>query len=199
MFSNFGKLVFYSGLYIKMDFFPLVPLLLGLPVLLNVFGMIGSVLLQVAWMLIKPLLDPRVVVAPTVGIFLPPSRIVFCFEGFFTRRFSTDFLSLTSSPWGWNKKGVAIGTLPCRHLRFLSGCHKRIIQAKGIKRPTGMKRKKLLPCLSWNKKNDKVGIYREDPLFLFLVPFSLLLTSSLNLLFFLSLAMNHRQAGIIVL
>ena len=119
MFSNFGKLLFYSGLYIKMGFLPFVPLLLGLPVLLNVFGMIGSVLLQVAWMLIEPFFDPRVVVVPTVGILPPPSDIVFCFEGFFTRRFSTDFLSLTPSPWGWNKKGVAIGAFPGRHLRFL--------------------------------------------------------------------------------
>jgi len=40
-----------------MDFSPLVPLLLGLPVLLNIFWMIGSILLQVAWMLIKPVGD----------------------------------------------------------------------------------------------------------------------------------------------
>jgi hypothetical protein len=102
-----------------MEFFPLVPLPLSIPVLLNVFGVIGPILLQVVWMQIKPLFDPSVVVAPTVGIFPPPSRIVFCFEGFFTRRFSTDFLSLTSPSLGRNKKGVAIGTLPCRHLRFL--------------------------------------------------------------------------------
>jgi hypothetical protein len=102
-----------------MEFFPLVPLPLSIPVLLNVFGVIGPILLQVTSMKIKPLLDPKEVIAPTVGIIPPPSRIVFCFEGFFTRRFSTDLLFLTPSPWGWNKKGVAIGTLPCRHLRFL--------------------------------------------------------------------------------
>jgi hypothetical protein len=95
LFSNIGKLVFYLGLYIKMDFFPLIPLLLGLPVLLNVFGMIGSVLLQVVWMLIKPLFDPSVVFAPMVRIRSFPLSIVLSFEGFFTRRFLTDFVIFT--------------------------------------------------------------------------------------------------------
>ena len=160
-------MVSYLGLYIKMKFLPSVPLPLSLPVLLNVFGVICSVLLQVVWMLIEPLFDPRVVVVPTVGILPPPSRIVFCFEGFFTRRFSTDLLSLTPSPWGWNKKSVAIGTLPCRHLRFLWGCHKRIIQTKGSKRPTGMRRKNLFLSLSRNKRNYKVGIYDGSSIVIF--------------------------------
>jgi hypothetical protein len=116
LFSNFGKLAFYPGLYIKMGFFPFVPLLLGLPVLLNVFGMIGSVLLQVARMQIKPLFDPRVVVTPMVRILPSPSSISLCFKGFFTRRFFADFLIFTTAPWGWNKRGMAIGALPGCHL-----------------------------------------------------------------------------------
>jgi hypothetical protein len=102
--------------YIKTEFFPSVPLLLGLTVLLNVFGMIGAVLLQVAWMLIKPLLDPNVLVAQMFKIVPSPSRVAFCFQGFFTRRFLTDFLIFTPAPRGWNKHGMAIGTLPGRHL-----------------------------------------------------------------------------------
>jgi hypothetical protein len=102
-----------------MDFFPLVPLLLGLPVLLNVFGMIGPILLQVAWMLIKPLLDSKVLVAQMLAIVPSPSRIVFCFEGFFARRVLTDFLIFTPAPWGWNKKRVAVEALSVHHLPFL--------------------------------------------------------------------------------
>ena len=113
--SDVGKLLLYSGLYIKMDSFLSVPLPLSLPVLLNVFGVIGPVLLQVASMKIKPLFDPRIVLQATLRIVPSPSSVALRLQGLFARNFLTDFLTFTPTPWGWNKKGLAIGTLP--------GCH----------------------------------------------------------------------------
>ena len=66
-----------------------------------------------------PLFDARVVVETTGRIRPSPSSIVLCFEGFLTGNLSADLLGLPSSPWRRNKKGVAIGTLPGRHLLFL--------------------------------------------------------------------------------
>jgi hypothetical protein len=117
--SDIRELLSYSGLYIKTEFYPSVPLLLGPPVLLNIFGMIGSVLLEVTWMLIKPSLDPSIVVTLMIGIGSSPSRIAFCFKGFLAGGLLTDLLILTAASWGWNKKALAVGALPRRHLRFL--------------------------------------------------------------------------------
>jgi len=117
--SDIRELLSYSGLYIKTGSFPVIPPPLGLTIVLDVFGMISSVFLQVPRMLIEPLFDPGVVVE-TAGTIRPsPASIVFCFEGFLTGNFSTDLLPLPSSPWRRNKKGVAIGTLPGCHLLSL--------------------------------------------------------------------------------
>jgi len=106
-------------LYIKTGSFPSIPPPLGLAIVLDVFGMIGSVFLQVSPMLIKPSFDPGVVVETTGRILSSPAGIVLRFEGFLTGNFSTDLLPLPSSPWRRNKKGVAIGTLPGCHLLSL--------------------------------------------------------------------------------
>jgi len=102
-------------LYIKKEFFPSIPQPLGVPVLVNIFGMVLAVLLQVARMVIKPLFDPRVVILATVGIFLSPARIVFCFERFFTGRISAGLLPLTH-PRVRSKEDSTIRTLLSFHL-----------------------------------------------------------------------------------
>lgn len=117
MFYEFGELILYLGLYIKKELFSSVPQPLGVPVLLNISGMVFSVPLQIARMLIKPLFDPRVVIPATVGIFLSPSRIVFCFESFLTGRISTSLLPLTH-PRVRDKEGSTIRTFLSFHLGF---------------------------------------------------------------------------------
>jgi hypothetical protein len=113
------ELLSYSGLYIKTGSFPSIPPPLSLAVALDVFGMIGSVFLQVPGMLIEPLFDARVVVETTARILSSPAGIVLSFEGFLTGNLSTDLLPLPSSPWRRNKKGVAVGTLPRHRHLFL--------------------------------------------------------------------------------
>jgi hypothetical protein len=117
LFYEFGELILYLGLYIKKELFSSVPQPLGLPVLLNIFGMAFSVPLQIARMVIKPLFDPRVVITATVGIFLSPSRIVFGLAGFFTGRISAGLLPLTH-PRVRDKEGSTIRTLLPFHLGF---------------------------------------------------------------------------------
>ena len=121
MLSDIRELLSNSGLYIKMGSFPSIPPPLSLAIGLHVFGVIGSVLLQVSRMLIEPLFDPGVVVETAGRIRPSPAGIVFCFEGFLTGNFSTDLLSFPSSPRRRNKKGMAVGTLPRRHHLFLWG------------------------------------------------------------------------------
>ena len=119
MLSDIRELLSYSGLYIKTGSFPSIPPPLSLAIVLDIFWVIGSVLLQVPGMLIEPLLDPSVVVETTGRIRPSPAGVVLCFEGFLTRDFSADLLPLPSAPGRRNKKGVAVGTFPGCHLLFL--------------------------------------------------------------------------------
>ncbi len=119
MLSDLRELLSYSGLYIKTGSFPSIPPLLSLAIVLDVFGMIRSVLIQVTRMPIEPLFDPGVVVEATGRVCPSPAGIVLCFEGFLAGNLSADLLGLPSSPWRRNKKGMAVGTLPGRHLLFL--------------------------------------------------------------------------------
>jgi hypothetical protein len=115
LFRDFGELILYLGLYIKMEPFSSIPQHLGFPVLLDVLGVALPVPLQITRVLLDPLFDPGVVVATAIGVFLPPPGIVLCFEGFFTGRIPAGLLPLSYFRVK-DKGGSAIRTLFSFHL-----------------------------------------------------------------------------------
>jgi hypothetical protein len=74
--NDFRRLFFNLVLYIKMELFPPIPESLGLTILLNIGGVGLSVVLKVAWMLLEPEFDPRVIGMATIGMFLSPPGTV---------------------------------------------------------------------------------------------------------------------------
>jgi hypothetical protein len=59
-----------------MELFSPIPASLGLTILLNIDRMGFSVVLEVAWMLLEPDFDPRVIGTATIGMLLPPPGTV---------------------------------------------------------------------------------------------------------------------------
>ena len=55
-----------------MELFPPIPESLGLTILLNIGGVVFSVALEVARMLLEPEFDPRVIEMATIGMLLSP-------------------------------------------------------------------------------------------------------------------------------
>jgi len=153
LFCYFRELILYLGLYINAELFPSVSEFSGFPIPLDIFRVALAIMVQVIGVLLQPLLNAGVIVSAAIGIFLSPARIVFCFEGFFTGRFSTGLLPLLYPRVG-DKGGPTITTLLSFHPGLPSfGVIRKIIQAKGRKKPTGMKRKKLFLFLSRNNRN----------------------------------------------
>jgi len=74
--NDFRRLVFNLVLYIKTELFPSIPESLGLAILLNIGGVVFSVALEVAWMLLEPEFDPRVIGMAIIGMLLSPSGTV---------------------------------------------------------------------------------------------------------------------------
>jgi hypothetical protein len=139
--SDFGELILYLGLYINIELFPSVSELSGFPIPLDIFRVRLAIMGKVIGVLIQPLFDAGVIVLAAIGILLCPARIVFGFQGFFTDWLSTGLLPL-SHPWVGDKGGPTITTLLLFHPGLPLEVITRIIQAKGRKRPRGMRRKK---------------------------------------------------------
>jgi len=59
-----------------MELFSPIPESLGLAILLNIDGVVFSVALEVAWMLLEPEFDPRVIGVAMIGMLLPPPGTV---------------------------------------------------------------------------------------------------------------------------
>jgi len=74
--NDFRRLFFNLVLYIKTKLFPSIPESLGLAILLNIGGVVFSVALEVAWMLLEPEFDPRVIGMAIIGMLLSPSGTV---------------------------------------------------------------------------------------------------------------------------
>jgi len=75
--NDFSRLVLYFVSYIKMELLAPVPEPLGLAILLNIGGVVLSVALEIAWMLLEPEFDPRVIGVATVGMLpSPPGTVV---------------------------------------------------------------------------------------------------------------------------
>jgi len=74
--NDFRRLFFNLVLYIKTELFPPIPESLGLAILLNIGGVVFSVALEVAWMLLEPEFDPRVIGMAIIGMLLSPSGTV---------------------------------------------------------------------------------------------------------------------------
>jgi hypothetical protein len=67
------------------------------------------VVFEVSRFPLKPLLDPRIIIAMAVRVSLPPLPVVIRFQGGFTGRLSTDLLALTNF-WVRGEFGLAVGT-----------------------------------------------------------------------------------------
>jgi hypothetical protein len=111
---DFWDLILYLGLYINTELFSSVSESSGFPILLDIFGVVLPVTLQVMGVFIEPFFDSGVVLAAVIRIFLSPAGIVFCFQGFFTGWLSTGLLPL-SHPWVGDKGGPTITTLLLFH------------------------------------------------------------------------------------
>jgi hypothetical protein len=74
--NDFGGLFLNLVSYINSELFSPIFEPFGFPVLFNVFGVIGPVLLQVAWMFLEPEFDPGVIGMPMAGMFLSPPGTV---------------------------------------------------------------------------------------------------------------------------
>ena len=60
----------------RRSLFSSIPESLGLSILLNIGGMGFSIALEVAWMLLEPDFDPRVIGMATIGMLLSPPGTV---------------------------------------------------------------------------------------------------------------------------
>jgi hypothetical protein len=75
--NDVRRLILYFISYIKMELFSPIPEPLGLAILLNIVGVGLSVVLKIAWMLLEPEFDPRVIGVATIGMLLsPPGTVV---------------------------------------------------------------------------------------------------------------------------
>jgi hypothetical protein len=75
--NDFRRLVLYFISYIKMELLSPIPESLGPTILLNIGGVGLSVVLEVAWMLLEPKFDPRVIGMAIIGMLLsPPGTVV---------------------------------------------------------------------------------------------------------------------------
>jgi hypothetical protein len=100
LFCDFRELILYLGLYIKMDHFSSIAVLLALAVLLDVFGVTLPVLLQVVRMLAQPFFHSGIIILAAVGVFPSPAGIVLGLEGFFTGGRSAGFLAAAHAGLG---------------------------------------------------------------------------------------------------
>jgi hypothetical protein len=70
--------------------------------------MIFPVMFEVFRILVKPFPEPRIVIAMVARISLSPAPVILRLQGFFTGRFSTDFLAVANS-WVRGERDLAIG------------------------------------------------------------------------------------------
>jgi hypothetical protein len=114
LFCDFRELILYLGLYIKMDLFSSIAVLLGLAVFLDVFGVTLPVLLQVVRTLAQPFFHPGIIVLAAVGVFLSPTGIGLGFTGFLTGGGSAGLLAATYT--GMRVEGtLAVGAISLFH------------------------------------------------------------------------------------
>jgi hypothetical protein len=118
--SDFRELIIYLGLYAKMDLFSSITVLLGLAVLLDVFGVSLPVLFQVTGVLGQPFFDALIIILAAVGILPSPVGIGLNFAGFFTGGRSAGLLSAAHA--GVGAEGTfAVGAFSFFHPGPLSG------------------------------------------------------------------------------
>jgi len=120
LFSDFGELIPYLGLYINTDLFPSIPKPSGFPILLDIFRMALPVLLQVVRVLAQPFFDARIIMLAAVRVFSPPAGIDLSFAGFFTGGTCAGLLAAAYT--GMGVEGTfAIGAFSAFHPGPLSG------------------------------------------------------------------------------
>jgi hypothetical protein len=118
--SHFERLDRDRGLYIKMDLFSSITVLLGLAVLLDVFGVSLPILFQVTGVLGQPFFDALIIILAAVGILPSPVGIGLNFAGFFTGGRSAGLLSAAHA--GVGAEGTfAVGAFSLFHPGPLSG------------------------------------------------------------------------------
>jgi hypothetical protein len=110
LFCDFRELILYLGLYIKMDLFSSIAVLLGLAVFLDVFGVTLPILFQVVRVVAQPFFDARIIMLAAVGVFPSPTGIGFSFAGFFTGGISAGLLAPADSGVG-AEGSIAVGAL----------------------------------------------------------------------------------------
>jgi hypothetical protein len=120
LFCDFRELILYVGLYIKMDLFSSIAVLLGLAVFLDVSGVTLPVLLQVVRVLAQPFFDARIIMLAAVGVFPSPAGIGFSFAGFFTGGRSAALLVAAHTGVG-AEGSLAVRTFSLFHPGPLSG------------------------------------------------------------------------------
>ena len=108
------------GLYIKMDLFSSIAVLLGLAVFLDVSGVTLPVLLQVVRVPAQPFFDARIIMLAAVGVFPSPAGIGFSFAGFFTGGRSAALLVAAHTGVG-AEGSLAVRTFSLFHPGPLSG------------------------------------------------------------------------------
>jgi hypothetical protein len=115
--NDFWGLSFDLGLYINTKPFLPISAPFGLPILLNVFWVVGPVLLQVAGMLSNPSFEPCIIIAEVIGMSSSPVGVIFSFQRLLAGRAAT---GLPPFPYSRikGKKLLAIRTPFLSHLGF---------------------------------------------------------------------------------